>query len=29
MVLVIFFSVRWIRRQLAGQELLEVRCADP
>lgn len=27
MVLVIFFSVRWIRRQLAGQELLEVRAA--
>ena len=25
MVLAIFFSVRWIRRQLAGQELLEVR----
>lgn len=25
MVLIIFFSVRWIRRQLAGQELLELR----
>jgi len=25
MVLVIFFSVRWIRRQLSGQELLELR----
>ncbi|MBZ6861808.1 RNase E specificity factor CsrD [Klebsiella michiganensis] len=27
MVLIIFFSVRWIRRQLAGQELLELRTA--
>lgn len=25
MVVIIFFAVRWIRRQLAGQELLELR----
>ncbi|RAN79796.1 RNase E specificity factor CsrD, partial [Bacillus sp. SRB_28] len=25
MVLMMFFSVRWIRRQLSGQELLELR----